>query len=84
MKPYLLRLTLAALAVAGCLLGASPSHAEKFSGARIHFELNASAGDGGIHSNVDATGWNRLEVFDTSSHKISTSSAAQRRRDRGH
>jgi len=70
MKPHLSRLTLAALAVAGCLLATGPSRAEKFSDARIRFELNASAGDGGIQINVDATGWNRLEVFDPSGQKI--------------
>ena len=70
MKYHLRALSVVLVAMVGFLGAAQQSRAEKFSDARIRFELNASAGDGGIQINVDATGWNRLEVFDPSGQKI--------------
>lgn len=58
------------LAMAGLLGAAPPAGAEPFSAARIIFEINASAGDGGIQVFVDGTGWNRLEVFEPGGQKV--------------
>lgn len=58
------------LATAGLLGAVQPVRAEAFSAARIIIEVNASAQDGGIQIFVDATGWNRLEVFDPAGQKV--------------
>lgn len=70
MKNYLHALAAMALALAGSLGAPEPSRAEPFSDARIIFEVNASAEDGGIQIFVDGTGWNRLEVFSPTGQKI--------------
>ena len=41
-----------------------------FSQTKIIIEVNATAGDGGIQISLDATGWNRLEVFDPNKVKV--------------
>jgi len=41
-----------------------------FSQTKIIIEVNATAGDAGIQVSLDATGWNRLQVFDPNGQKI--------------
>ena len=70
MKSFLHTLAIAVLAMAGSLGFAQQPRAEQLSAARIIFEVNASAGDGGIQIFVDGEGWKRLEVFDPTGQKI--------------
>jgi hypothetical protein len=53
------------------LLFTAPSlWAVPFGQTKIIIEVNATAGDAGIQVSVDATGWNRLQVFDPNGQKI--------------
>src|SRR5262245_52252364 len=70
MKSFLHTLTIVAMAMAGSLGLVQQPRAEQFSAAKIIFEVNASAQDGGIQIFVDGTGWKRLEVFDPAGRKI--------------
>ena len=70
MKSFLRTLTIVVLAMAGSLGLVQQACAERLSAARIIFEINASAQDGGIQIFVDGEGWKRLEVFDPAGQKI--------------
>ena len=70
MKSFLHTLIVAVLATAGSLGPVQQPRAEQLSEAKIIFEINASAGDGGIQIFVDGEQWKRLEVFDPTGQKI--------------
>jgi hypothetical protein len=58
------------VAVLTLLFTAPKLWAVPFGQTKIIIEVNATAGDAGIQVSVDATGWNRLQVFDPNGQKI--------------
>ena len=70
MKRHTRRLSVFLLAAAAFLVIAPKLWAIPFSQTKIIIETNATAGDAGIQIFLDATGWNRLEVFDPNGVKI--------------
>ncbi len=70
MRSYLRTLSVALLATVALLGTARELWAIPFEEARIIFEVNASAGDGGIQIFVDGVNWNRLRVFDPNGQRI--------------
>ena len=58
------------VAVVTLMVAAPKLWAIPFSQTKIIIEVNATAGDGGIQISLDATGWNRLEVFDPNKIKV--------------
>src|SRR5262249_54008056 len=66
-----LRILPCALLAAHAVLGVPQQlRAAPLSETKIIFEINATAGDGGVQIFLDAEGWNRLEVSDPSRQRI--------------
>jgi len=66
-QPAILGLLLAA---ATAPAGAAPKRAIPFSDARIRIEINDTAGDSGLHLNLDAEGWKFVNLFDPSGNLV--------------